>query len=59
MNVVIIVLGVVGLAAAGFFLGELVLDAARRRHYTDVVVALALVVGSVWLLFAYGDTFLQ
>jgi len=59
VNVVIVVLGVVGLAAAGFFLVQLVVDAVRRRQFIDIAVAVAVVAATVWLLFAYGDRLLQ
>ena len=59
MNVAIIVLGVVGLAGAGFFFVELVVDGARRRQYLDIVIAVGLVATTVLLLFFYGDSFLQ
>lgn len=59
MNVVIVVLGAVGLAAAAYFLVDLMRDAVRRRQWLDIVVALAVAVGAVWLLFAYGGRLLQ
>lgn len=59
MSVVIVVAGVVGLAVAGVALVELCVDAARRRHYVDIGVALAVVALVVWLLIAYGDRLLR
>jgi hypothetical protein len=59
VNILIVVAGVVGLAVAAFFLIELLIDAARRRQYVDIGVAAAVVVATVWLLFAYGDSLLQ
>lgn len=59
MNVVIVIAGILGLAAAGYFLVELTVDAVRRREYLDIVVAIAVVVVTVWLLVAFGDRLLQ
>jgi hypothetical protein len=59
VNVVIVVLGAVGLVAAAYFLVDLMRDAVRRRQWLDIVIALAVVVASVWLLFAYGGRLLQ
>ena len=59
MTVAIFVLGVVGLAGAGFFFAELVVDGARRRQYLDIVIAVGVVATTVLLLFFYGDSFLQ
>jgi hypothetical protein len=59
VEVVIIVLGVLGLAAAGVFFNGLVVDGARRRQYLDIVIAVAVVVTTVLLLFFYGDSLLQ
>lgn len=59
MDVAIIVLGVVGLAGAGFFFVELVVDGSRRRQYLDIVIAVGVAVTTVLLLFFYGDSLLQ
>jgi threonine/homoserine efflux transporter RhtA len=59
VNVAIVVAGVVGLAVAAFFFGELVIDAGRRRQVLDIAVAVAVVVATVWLLLVYGDALLQ
>jgi hypothetical protein len=59
MNVVIVVAGVIGLAVAGIALVELWVDAARRRHFVDIGVALAVVALVVWVLIAYGDRLLR
>jgi hypothetical protein len=59
VNVVIVVLGAVGLVAAAYFLVDLMRDAVRRRQWLDIVVALAFVVATVWLLFTYGGRLMQ
>ena len=59
MNVVLVVAGVVGLAVAAWFFIDLLIDALRRRQYVDIGIAAAVVVATVWLLFAFGDRLLQ
>lgn len=59
MNVIIVAAGILGLAAAGYFLVEMTVDAVRRREYLDIAVAVAVVVATVWLLIAFGDRLLQ
>jgi uncharacterized membrane protein YidH (DUF202 family) len=59
VGVLIIILGVVGLLAAAVAFGELSWDAIRRRHYLDIVAALAVGALAVWLLLAYGGVILQ
>ena len=59
MDALIIVLGVVGLLAAGAAFAELSWDAVRRRHYLDIVAAVAVAALAVWLLLAYGGSILQ
>jgi uncharacterized membrane protein YidH (DUF202 family) len=59
VGALIIALGVVGLLAAAAAFGELSWDAVRRRHYLDIVVALAVGALTVWLLLEYGGSILQ
>ena len=59
MNVVLVVAGVAGLAVAAWFFIDLLVDAVRRRQYLDVSIAAAVMVATVWLLFAFGDRLLQ
>jgi hypothetical protein len=59
VGVLVIVLGVVGLLAAATAFAELSWDAVRRRHYLDIIVAVAVAVLTVWLLLAYGGSILQ
>jgi hypothetical protein len=59
VGLLIIVLGVVGLLAAAVAFGELSWDAVRRRHYVDIVVAVAVAALAVWLLLVYGGSILQ
>ena len=59
MNIVIAVAGLAGLAVAGYFLVELVIDAVRRRQFLDVGLAVGVIVLTVWLLLTYGDALLQ
>jgi hypothetical protein len=55
MDVIITVLGVVGLAAAGFFFVDLAVDGIRRHQYLEIVAAVAAVLLTIWLLFSFGD----
>jgi hypothetical protein len=55
----VIALGVVGLVAATGAFAELTWDAVRRRHFLDILIAVALGVTVVWLLLAYGGVILQ
>ena len=59
MSGLVIALGVVGLVAAVGAFAELTWDAVRRRHFVDILVAVALSVMVVWLLLAYGGVILQ
>jgi uncharacterized membrane protein YidH (DUF202 family) len=59
VDILIIVLGVLGLVAAAAAFAELSWDAVRRRHYLDIVIALAVGALAVWLLLAYGGAILQ
>jgi len=59
VNIVIAVAGLAGLAVAGYFLVELVIDAVRRRQFLDIGIAAGIVVLTVWLLLTYGDALLQ
>jgi hypothetical protein len=59
VNVVILIAGVVGLAAACYFLVELIVGAIRRRAWLDIVVAVVVVLLTVWLLVAHSDRLLQ
>jgi len=59
VNLVIIIAGIVGLLVAGYGLVTLTIDAARHRHYLDIVLAVAVAVAVVALLIAYGDRLLR
>jgi hypothetical protein len=59
MNVVILVAGILGLLVCGFAMVELVVDAVRYRHYVDIVLAVAVAVGTVLLLLSFGDTLMR
>jgi len=59
VNWVILIAGVVGLAVALYGFVTLTVDAARRRQYVDIVLAVAVVGIVVWLLIAYGDRLLR
>jgi hypothetical protein len=59
MSGLVIALGVVGLVAAVGAFAELTWDAARRHHFVDILIAVALSVMVVWLLLAYGGVILQ
>ena len=55
----ILIAGVVGLAVAGYGFVTLALDARRRGHYLDIVLAFVLVVVVVYVLITFGDRLLQ
>ena len=59
VNAVILVAGIAGLAVAVYGLFTLSLDAARRHHYADIVVAVLVAVAVVALLILYGDRLLR
>ena len=55
VNVVILIAGIAGLAAAGYGLFTLGVDAVRRGQYVDIAVAAAVCAAVVALLVLYGD----
>jgi len=59
VNVVILIAGIAGLAAAGYGLVTLCLDAGRRRQYADIGIGVATAVVVVVLLILYGDRLLR
>ena len=59
VNLVILIAGIVGLAAAGYGFVTLTIDALRRRQYLDIALAAAVAVAIVVLLIAYGDRLLR
>jgi len=59
MNIVILVAGILGLLVCGFAMVELVVDALRYRHYVDILLAVAVAVGTVLLLLSFGDTLMR
>jgi uncharacterized membrane protein YbhN (UPF0104 family) len=59
VNWVILIAGVVGLAVAAYGLVALVRNAVRTRRYWDIVIAVAVLVGVVVLLIAFGDRLLR
>jgi hypothetical protein len=56
---VILVAGVVGLAAAVYGFAALTVRAMRQRRYVDVALAVAVAAVVVTLLIALGDRLLQ
>ncbi len=59
MSWVILVAGVVGLAAAVYGFAALTVRAVRQRRYADVALAVAVVALVVALLVAFGDRLVQ
>lgn len=59
MNVLIIVLGAVGLLVALLAIVDVCVDAGRRRQYLDIGIILAVAVVTVVLLIAYGDVIMR
>ena len=59
VNAVILIAGIAGLAVAAYGLFTLSLDAARRRQYVDIAVAVLIAVVVVALLILYGDRLLR
>ena len=59
MNWVILIAGVAGLAVAAYGLVALVRNAVRTRQYWDIAIAVAVLVGVVALLVAFGDRLIR
>jgi Ca2+/Na+ antiporter len=59
VNVLIVVLGVLGLVVAAAALIDLVVDASRHRQFIDIVIVVVAAAVAVWLLIAYGDRIMQ
>jgi hypothetical protein len=56
---VILVAGVVGLAAAVYGFAALTVNAVRQRRYADIALAVLAVAVVVALLVAFGDRLVQ
>jgi hypothetical protein len=56
---VILVAGVIGLAAAVYGFAALTVGAVRRRRYGDIVLGVLVVAVVLALLVAFGDRLLQ
>jgi Trk-type K+ transport system membrane component len=59
MNVVILVAGIFGLVVCAFAMIELAVDAVKYRHYVDILLAVAVAVGTVLLLLNFGDSLMR
>lgn len=59
MNLVILVAGIAGLAIAAYGFGTLVVDAVRHRQVLDILLAVAVIAGVVYLLLTFGDRLLR
>jgi len=59
VNLLIIVLGTLGLLVAAAAVVDVCRDAGRRRQFVDIAVIVVVAVATVWLLIAYGDVIMQ
>jgi hypothetical protein len=59
VNIVIIVVGVIGLAVAAYALIDVVVSAGRRRRLLDVVLVIAAAAATIAALLTWGDRLLQ
>lgn len=59
MGVLIILLGVIGIAVALAAIIETAVDAARSRRFLGLGLVVAVAALTVWLLIAYGDVIMQ
>jgi len=59
VNLLIVIVGIVGLVVAGYGFVTLSIDAWRRRQYLDIVLAAGVAIAIVALLIAYGDRLLR
>lgn len=59
VNVLIIALGVIGIAAALAVIVETAVTGVRARRYLDLVIVLLVAALAVWLLVRWGDILLR
>jgi len=59
VGVLIILLGVIGIAVALAAIIETAVDAARSRRFLGLGLVVAVAALTVWLLIAYGDVIMQ
>ncbi len=59
MNVLIIVLGILGIGVALAALVEACIDAGRKRQVLDIILLVALAGITVVVLITYGDVLMQ